>query len=196
MDSLALALPLSPLSIPKLLISEICSTKDRFVFEGKVLNKYGTYDVKGSNDSRKEYYKRYLKCDLADEGGYGTITLVVPFEFIASTIDKIVVDTFIRIEGAAVVSRNASDGGTADYSLQLDASTIILKAEPFVTRIVFIPELSIHSFLQRVAILPTFKSTIAFVIIQVDSFEKTEGGMFEQLTIADGPSPLDRATVG
>ena len=132
---------------------------------------------------------------IADEGGFGTITLVVPSEFIPHTIDKVVVDSYIRIEGAVVVPRLASDGGTADYSLQLDASTIVVKAEPFPIRLVFVPELSIQAYLQKVVATPTLKTTIAFVIIQVDSVEKSEGGLFEQLTIADGPTALDRATV-
>lgn len=147
-DSLALTLALAPLSLPKLRIFEISLTKNRFVFEGKVLNKYGTNNAKfASSDSKKDFYRRFLKCDLADEGGFDTITLVVLSEFISHTINKIVVDSCIRIEGAVVVPRLASDGGTADYSLQLDASTIILKAKPFMTRLVFVPKLSIHSFL-------------------------------------------------
>ena len=40
-DSLALALPLLPTSLPKLNIFDIGLTKNRFVFEGRVLNSMG-----------------------------------------------------------------------------------------------------------------------------------------------------------
>lgn len=195
--SQALAHPISLPILEKLFISEINSINQKFAFEGRILYRYGTYDLKlHSNDSRNEYFRKYLKCDLADQQqGYGTISLVVTSEFIPNVEKLIVIDICIRVERGVVVPRVPSDGGTSDYSLQLDTVSSVVKAEPFSTQVVFIRELSIQAFLQKVAVFPAYRTTIAVIIIQVDSVQKSEGGMFEQLTIVDGPTALDRVTV-
>ena len=60
---------------PQLLdIVDINDSCPRFVFEGKVLNRYGTYRL--VTDS-KQNISRYLKCDLTDCHGFDTITLSV-----------------------------------------------------------------------------------------------------------------------
>lgn len=169
-------------------ISEIGYTRERFFIDVKILNVYGTYD------SKKDYAK-YLKTDVTDAVGFNTVTIIFGQNYINKYLDKIVHDTCVRVEGANVIARNPNDGGSIDFSLQVDATTLISPIPFFKTELFFVPELSIHSLLAKASTNPLLKSTIAFVIVQVDNIQKSEGGVFEQLTIADGPSALDRATV-
>lgn len=173
--------------LPKRVVSEICATKERFIFEGKVLNIYGTYD------SDKEW--RYLRTDLADEVGFDIVTLVAGSTHYGAILKKIVVGTCIRVEGAVVIPRTVHDGGSIDHALQVDATTSITTIPTFETTLFFVPELSIKNVFIRASTTPTIKSTIAFIIVQVDSARKNESSMHEQLTIADGPLPTNRATV-
>lgn len=173
---------------PLLFISQITNSKIRFAVEGKILNKYGTY--KSGKD-----YKKYLKADLVDKEGLQTITLVVSELFIAKYVEKIDVDLFIRVEGSVVLPKNAADGGSSSYSLHVDATTSIIKAEPFDCTIVFVAETTIQKFLARSLSDPNIKGTLAFVVVQVDSIKKGKGALYDQLTVADGPALTDRATV-
>lgn len=175
--------------LPKLTISQISRTSLRFAFEGKALNVYGTFE------STEEKAKKFLRSDLVDETSFGTITLVVGPAYVEKFKHIVKVDEFLRIEGAIVTQRTSYDGGSVDYSLVVDATTSILKAEPFIASISFIPETTIQSFLKKAATSPFLRGTLAFVIVQVDQVQNMEGGMYEQLTIADGPLPVDRATV-
>lgn len=173
--------------LPKRLVSQICATRERFIFEGKILNIYGTYD------SDKEW--RYLRCDLADEIGFDIVTLVAGSNYYGAVLNKIEVGRCIRIEGAVVIPRTVHDGGSIDYALQVDATTSIASIPTFETTLFFVPELSIKEVFIKASKTPTIKATISFVIVQVDSARKSESSMHEQLTIADGPLPTNRATV-
>lgn len=164
---------------PLLSISQITDSKLRFALEGKILNRYGTF--KTTKD-----FKKLFKVDLVDKEGYQTITLVIGEPHISKYVDKLEVDAFIRVEGSVVI---------AQYSLQVDATTAIIKAEPFQVNLVFMPEISIQNFLAKSLSEPTIKGTLAFVVLQVDRAKKSGGGVFDQLTIADGPEITDRATV-
>lgn len=176
-----------PSTLPKLAVSDISSTKQRFIFDGLILNIYGTYDT------NREW--RFLRTDLTDKVGFDTVTLVAGSNYYGAHLSKIVVGSCIRIEGAIVVPRTANDGGSIDFSLQVDATTSITPIPAFTTDLFFVPELPIKSVIAKAAKIPNFKSTIAFVIVQVDAMRKNEVSMHEQLTIADGHSATDRATV-
>ena len=132
---------------------------------------------------------------MTDELGYETVSLVAGSDHYNTHLHKIIVGTCVRIEGAVVVPRALSDGGSIDYSLQVDATTSISPIPSFETTLFFVPELSIKTFLAKASRTPSIKSTIAFVIVQVDSVRKSKGSMFEQLTIVDDRLPIDRATV-
>lgn len=173
--------------LPRLVVSQIAATKERFAFEGKVLNIYGTFDTD------KDW--RYLRCDLADEIGFDIVTLVAGPSYFGSILKKIEVGCCIRIEGAVVIPRTVHDGGSIDYVLQVDATTSITLIPSFDTTLYFVPEVTIKDVFAKASKTPTIKSTIAFVIVQVDSARKNESSMHEQLTIADGPLPVNRATV-
>lgn len=173
--------------LPTRTVSQIAATKERFIFDGKILNIYGTYE------SDKDW--RYLRCDLADELGFEIVTLVAGSNYYSAILSKIIVGSCIRVEGAVVVPRTIHDGGSIDYALHVDATTSITPIPTFETTLFFVPELAIKTVLAKESKSSSFKATIAFVIVQVDSLRKNEGGMHEQLTIADGPLPTDRATV-
>lgn len=168
-------------------ISQISESKVRFAFEGKILNKYGTYI------STKDF-KKYLKVDLVDKEAYQTITLVLVDPFISKFVSKLEPESFIRIEGSVVQPKNPLDGGSCSYSLHVDATTSIVKAELFDVNVVFIPEIIIKFFLANSLIDPSIKGTIAFVVLQVDRAKKS-GAVFDQLTVADGLDITNRATV-
>ena len=168
-------------------VSQIATTKERFIFDGKILNIYGNYE------SDKDW--RYLRCDLADELGFEIVTLVAGSNYYSAILSKIIVGSCIRVEGAVVVPRTIHDGGSIDYALQVDATTSITPIPTFETTLFFVPELAIKTVLAKASKSSSIKATIAFVIVQVDSLRKNEGSMHEQLTIADGPLPTDRATV-
>lgn len=78
-----------------------------------------------------------------------------------------------------------------DFSLHGNARTTISIIPFFETDMFFVPNLNIRSFFGN----PSMKTMIAFVVVQVDNIVKVEGGVFKQLTIAYGPSPLDRAMI-
>lgn len=185
-DTLSIV-PVESCVLPKRLVSQICATRERFIFEGKILNIYGTYD------SDKEW--KYLRCDLADEVGFDIVTLVASSNYYGGILNKIEVGKCIRIEGAVVIPRTVHDGGSIDHALQVDATTSITSIPTFETTLFFVPELSIKEVLVKASKTPTIKATISFVIVQVDSARKSESSMHEQLTIADGPLPTNRATV-
>ena len=146
---------------PLLSISQISDSKVRFSFEGKILNKYGTY--KSSKD-----FKKYLKVDLIDKEALQTITLVIKEPFISKFVAKLEPESYIRVEGSVVESKNSANGGSCIYSFHVDATTSILKVEPFDVNVIFIPEISIKNFLANSLNDPTIKGTVAFVVLQVD----------------------------
>lgn len=166
----------APPTCRHLSISEIGFTKERFYVDAKVLNVYGTFE------STKDYSK-YLKTDLADASGYNTVTFIVGQNYIDTCKEIIViVDTYLRIEGANVLARNPNDGGSIEFSLNVNARTDITSIPSFTCELFFVPELSIRSFFEKAATKsPNLKTTIAFVIVQVDNILKAEGGIFEQL---------------
>ena len=180
-------MPIEPSDLPKRAVSQISATKERFAFEGKILNTYGTYDTE------KDW--RYLRCDLADEVGFDIVTLVAGPNYYASILKKIEVGCCVRVEGAVVIPRTVHDGGSIDYALSVDATTSVTSIPTFETTLFFVPELSIKEVFVKASKTPTVKTTIAFIIVQVDSARKNESTMHEQLTIADGPLPINRATV-
>lgn len=180
-------MPTQAPALPKRVVSQISATKERFAFEGKVLNVYGTFDTD------KDW--RYLRCDLADEVGFDIVTLVAGATHYASILKKIEVGSCVRIEGAVVIPRTVHDGGSIDYALQVDATTSVTPIPTFETTLFFVPEMTIKDVFMKASKTPSIKSTIAFIIVQVDSARKNESSMHEQLTIADGPLPINRATV-
>lgn len=169
-------------------LSEIGFTHDRFAIERKVLNVYGTFD------SNKDFQK-YLRIDVIDSIGFDTITIIFGSNYYKPYEKTIKEGVCLRVEGTHAVAQNPNDGGSLDFSLVVDSTTIIITIQPFEMELFFVPKLSIRSFLSKVAINPTLKTTIAFVIVQVDNIEKSEGGVFEQLTIADGATPYDQAMI-
>ena len=106
-----------PVSLPKLNVAEISSTKERFFLDGLILNIYGTYD------SDREW--RYLRTDLTDYIGFDTVTLVAGSNYYDAHLDKIIVGSCIRVEGAVVVPQTSNDGGSIDYSLQVDVRQLV-----------------------------------------------------------------------
>ena len=56
------------LPLPILSVAEINAMRQHFIFEGLILNIYGTYDTD------REW--RYLRTDLTDRIGFDTVTLV------------------------------------------------------------------------------------------------------------------------
>ena len=92
--------------MPKRTISQIAATRERFIFEGKVLNIYGT------DESDKDW--RYLRTDLADELEFDIVTLVAGSNYYNAILNKIIVGFCIRVEGAVVIPRTIHDGGCID----------------------------------------------------------------------------------
>ena len=187
--------------IPLLKISEICDNATRFVFEGKILNKYGTYKLSSSPNKGPSYkVSKYLKCDLGDIDGCNTITLSIVDNYISLYESKIIVGAFIRVEGPVVKAKNRNDGGTCAFSLQVDATTSILKAEPFDCNLSFYPEVRIKDFLEHASQCGSEErkapyGTLAFVVINFDNGVASGKNTQDLLTIADGPSAHDRAAV-
>ena len=96
--------------------------------------------------------------------------------------------------------KNRNDGGTSYFSLHVDATTSILKAEPFECNLSFYPETRMKDFLEH-ATLSTLHdkktplATLAFVVINVDDASGSKKSSLDLLTIADGPSAHDRGSV-
>ena len=97
-------------------------------------------------------------------------------------------------------AKNRNDGGTSYYSLNVDATTSILKAEPFECNLSFYPEVRIRDFLAHAGDSASQErrlplGTLAFVVINFDDGTSSGKSSQDFLTIADGPSPQDRASV-
>ena len=69
--------------LPKRTVSQIAATRERFIFDGKVLNIYGTYE------SDKDW--RYLITDLTDELGFEIVTVVAGSNYYNAILSKIIV---------------------------------------------------------------------------------------------------------
>ena len=142
----------------------------------------------------------YLKCDLVNKDGLNTITLSIVDTYISMYESKLVIGSFIRVEGPVVKPKNQNGGGTSYFLLHADATTPILKAEPFECNLSFYPEVCIKDFLEH-AILSALHdrktplATLAFVVINVDDGSKSGKSALDLLTIVDGPSARDRASV-
>lgn len=176
-------------SLPVFSISEISeAASGRFAFEGKILVKYGTFKIEVGS------YPKFLKVDLADRKGEHSITFVVPAEQIKQLVHVLNVGEYVRIEGLSAKPRNKNDGGSYPLSLYATATTLVVKAEPFECNIRFLPEHRISEVFDTAATLIE-NITIAFIVVKNDNVSKVGGEVAAQLTIADGPTPLDRATV-
>lgn len=92
-------------------------------------------------------------------------------------METIGVGTCIHIEGNVVRPHNPHDGGTLSHSLLLDATTSMFKAKPFEATLFLVLEISIKNTICNTLKNPTLKGTIAFIIVQVDKVEKSEGGV-------------------
>ena len=182
-------------------ICEVSENAARFVFEGKILNKYGTYKLSASPKKTPSYkVSKYLKCDLCDIDGCNTITLSIVDNYISLYETKIILGEFIRVEGPVVKPKNRNDGGTCAFSLQVDATTSILKAEAFECDLSLYPETRIKDFLEHARQCDSEErkapnATLAFVVINFDNGSVSGKSTQDLLTIADGPSAHDRAAV-
>ncbi|KAI5059672.1 hypothetical protein GOP47_0025991 [Adiantum capillus-veneris] len=200
--------PHSPSAIPLLHISEISESNPRFVLEGKIFNRYGTYKV----PPEQAKYGRFLKVDLVDvqcmhtitlvvgQECMHTITLVVGQECIEKYSNKLSIGEFIKVENLSVKPNNKNDGGIAPCSLYLDTAAFVIKVEPFPVSLSFCPETSIRAFLDEAPALhgrgirmPL--TTVAFVIIHREDPLSTcgTGRAIGDLLVADGPTSSDTA---
>ena len=166
-----------------------------------MLNRYGTYKLPNLGNVRDvSKIPRYLKCDLVDEDGSNTITLSIVDAYISLYESKLIVGSFVRVERPVVKPKNQNDGGSSSFSLHIDATTSILKGEPFECNLSFYPEVRIRDFLDHVSLSTsqdrkTPLTTLAFVVINVDDGLGSGKSSLDLLTIAHGPSSHDRASV-
>ena len=92
--------------------------------------------------------------------------------------------------------KNRNDGGTSSFSLHIDATTSILKGEPFECNLSFYLEVRIRDFLDHMSLSTsqdrkTPLATLAFVVINVDDDSRSDKSSLDLLIIADGPSSHD-----
>ena len=85
-------------------------------------------------------------------------------------------------------------------TLHVDATTSILKAEPFECNLSFYLEIWIKDFLEHATLSTSHDkktplATLAFVVINADDAFGSRKSSLDLLTIADGPSAHDRASV-
>ena len=114
--------------------------------------------------------------------------------------EKIATSAFLRIEGPIVKPRNRNDGGTIHYSLYVDATTFVIKAELFHVSLKFCPKIKLKEFFELAAIAASqnaksFLGIVAFVIVNIDNAQGGGKPSLDRPTIADGNSPSDCATV-
>ncbi|MCO5600783.1 hypothetical protein L7F22_054898 [Adiantum nelumboides] len=181
---LRVAVPANSLHV--LRVGELCEYScQRFAFEAKLVAKYGTYKAQGVS------YPPYIRCDFTDAGCCcETVTLVITHTFFHQFKDVLQVDSFYRIEGASVSKKASGEGGTCNLSLHVNATTTILKVEPFEGALSLYPERSIACYLPWVlSLLGTMKGSIsstmgmiAYVVIKVD-----KGTALDKIIVVDGP---------
>ncbi|MCO5546897.1 hypothetical protein L7F22_000334 [Adiantum nelumboides] len=184
-----LALSSASNKVSILLISELFkSISFRFAFEGKVLCKYGTYKI--TNNS----YPKFLKAGLLDKEGTHTITFVVADPYIPQLVESFQVKDFLHIEEIYVKQRDQKNGGTSTLALHANATTLIVKGEPFECRLTLYPE---HKIADLFGSKLSFENpvTIGLVVVKVDNFVKIDGESAYRLVIADGPNSSDKAMV-
>ena len=132
--------------------------------------------------------------DLGDRKAEHSITLVVAAEQVKQFVHILNVGEYVRIEGVSAKPRNKNDGGSYPLSMYATATTLVVKAEPFECNLQFLLEHKICELFDP-ATSSVDNITIAFVVVKNDNVSKADGEVASQLTIADGPAPLDRATV-
>lgn len=180
-------------AIKPLLIEEIDLTVKNAIFDGKVLNKYGTFMVQNVS------YSKNLKVDLADKSGFSCITLHIDELHYLEFVKLLNVDDCIRISNFSICNRNPrNDGGTSELSLTYDPSTQIEKIESFAVNHIFYPETTISQYKEDCknlinkgdgSQLPF--ATLVMTIIQLgSSFKKRD-----DIIVGDEEMPDDLITV-
>ncbi|KAI5084980.1 hypothetical protein GOP47_0001149 [Adiantum capillus-veneris] len=106
---------------------------------------------------------------------------------------KVLSNDFVRIEGGSVRRRTCNDGGTSVWALYADATTLVVKDEPFDCILSLYPEHKIKDLVAGPAV--DFVPTVAFTVTKIDDSSKGDGGTSYRLTIADGHASRDRASL-
>ncbi|KAI5063279.1 hypothetical protein GOP47_0021826 [Adiantum capillus-veneris] len=127
----------------------------------------------------------------------------VPFLHITDLSDitpRFAIEGFVRIEGSTIKTKNKADGGTSPFSLYLDATSIVTCIASFPIRLSFYPEMKIRFFLDEAASAglsgaKSYLGTLAFVVIESESFEMYTNSTRGELLVDDGSTPKDRATL-
>ncbi|MCO5572454.1 hypothetical protein L7F22_026209 [Adiantum nelumboides] len=156
------------------------------IARGKILCKYGTYKI--SNNA----YPKFLKVDLIDKEGSHTITFVVANAYIPQLVECFQGDDYVHIEVVSVKQRVKTDGGTSVLALHADATTLIVKGEPFTWNLMLYPE---HKIVDLFGGKQTFDNPMTKGFVVVDNYVKRDGESAYRLIIADGPNLVDKATL-
>ncbi|MCO5601689.1 hypothetical protein L7F22_055812 [Adiantum nelumboides] len=153
-----------------LTISELSETASfRFALERKVLRKYGIYKIPKSN------FDRYMHADLLDRESRHTVTFVVTEIYLSDFVGAFVVNDFVQIEGGCVKRAVGRDGGTCLWALYVDATTLVVKAEPFDCCLQLYPEQKIKDLLFEGVVSTDVVSTIAFIVVKTENAIRSDG---------------------
>ncbi|KAI5056795.1 hypothetical protein GOP47_0028613 [Adiantum capillus-veneris] len=115
----------------------------------------------------KSNFGRYLRADLLDRESRHTVTFVVTEIYLSDFVEAFAVNDYVEIEGA----------------------------EPFDCCLQLYPEQKIKDLLSQDAIGNEFVSRIVFIVVKVENTIKSDGTPSYRLTVADGPSTSDRASL-
>jgi hypothetical protein len=124
----------------------ICDIQPKMLdgyFEGRVMNRYGSFDHPGSK------YK-YVHVDLCDSDGFSTITLSAADGYAHQLSSKLHVGMFIRVTNFSVYLKNGMfEHGDCSHSLRVGPMTVVETILPFPISVSFLPTHSIEDFLGR-----------------------------------------------
>ncbi|MCO5572709.1 hypothetical protein L7F22_026468 [Adiantum nelumboides] len=93
---------------------------------------------------------------------------------------------FVRVEGACVKRAIGKDGGTCLWALYADATTLVVKDEPFDCCLQLYPKQMIKDLLFQASIATDFVSTIAFIVGKIENATRSDGTPSYRLTIVMG----------
>ncbi|MCO5595236.1 hypothetical protein L7F22_049275 [Adiantum nelumboides] len=132
---------------------------------------------------------------MPDRESCPTVTFVVTEIYLLEFVKAFSVDDIVRVEGACVKRAIGKDGGTCLWALRVDATMLVIKDEPFECFFQLYLEQKIKELLSQSINAVDFVSPSAFIVVKIKNATKGDGTPSDRLTIANGPSTSDRASV-
>ena len=190
-------------SKPIISVTDIDENSRDVWFEGKILNRYGTFDfVRAGNSKRASGSSLYpyLHCDLIDRECLTTVTMTIAGDVIHHHEEKIKPGTYVRVESFGVKRKHVGgfQKGDMPFAILVLQNTQVVILPPFQPELlpIFYTETCIRDFKKRSH--ESFPmATFSSIVIGVRGhYKSANNDDFCQVIVADGIGEEDHDTVG